>query len=63
MVLFATMKTITRVMLGLSVAAFTMSGCAERPGKKKDDKKESGDAKDKGGDEKKDAKKDEKKKG
>ncbi|MEM7153020.1 MAG: hypothetical protein AAF799_09260 [Myxococcota bacterium] len=58
------MKTITRVMLGLSVAALCVSGCAERPGKKKEDKKESGDAKDKGDDaKKKGEKKDEKKKG
>ncbi|MCA9651920.1 MAG: hypothetical protein H6712_28560 [Myxococcales bacterium] len=48
------MKTLRLVMLGLGVAALSLSGCAERPGKKKDDKKADAD---KDG---KDAKKDEK---
>lgn len=36
------MKTLRHVMLGLGVATLCLSGCAERPGKKKDDKKADG---------------------
>lgn len=50
------MKTLRGVLLGLGVAGLCLSGCAERPGKKKDD-----DKKAKAGD-KDDGKKDDKKK-
>ncbi|MEM9461075.1 MAG: hypothetical protein AAGF11_43325 [Myxococcota bacterium] len=33
------MKTMRHVMLGLGVVVLGLSGCAERPGKKKEDKK------------------------
>jgi len=53
------MKMLRHAMLGLSVAALCLAGCAERPGKKKDDEKADKDKKK--GDKKKDAKKAEKK--
>lgn len=42
------MKTLRSVMLGLGVVGVCLSGCAERPGKKKDDKKADGDKADAG---------------
>lgn len=52
------MKTFRLAMIGLGVAALCLGGCAERPGQKKDDKKDDKKADDKKDDEKAAAKKD-----
>lgn len=49
------MKTLRLAMLGLGFAALCLGGCAERPGKKKDDDKKA-DAKKKADGKKADAK-------
>ncbi len=54
------MKMLRHAMLGLGVLALCSSGCAERPGKKKDDDKKA-DKKDADGKKGKDKKADDKK--